>query len=79
MCPQEKMIFVNTTTIKYDDFIGHKEQLRIAPCRRCARIGKAEVMERKYTFDPSALCEMPGAITSMQKRNCGDSVVATVL
>lgn len=54
MCPQEKMIFVNTTTIKYDDFIGHKEQLRIAPCRRCARIGKDELMERKYTYDQSA-------------------------
>ena len=51
---QEEMIFVNTTTIKYDDFIGHKEQLRIAPCRRCARIGKDELMEMKYTFDQYA-------------------------
>ena len=48
MCPQEKMIFVNTTTIKYDDFIGHKEQLRIAPCRRCARIGRTDTKEIAY-------------------------------
>lgn len=54
MCPQEKTTFMNTTTIEYDDFIGHKEQLRIAPCRRCARIGKTELMKRKYKFDQSA-------------------------
>ena len=45
---------MNTMTTKYDDFIGHKEQLRIAPCRRCARIGKDELMEMRYTFDQYA-------------------------
>lgn len=40
MYPQEKITFVNTTTIEFDDFIGHKEELRIAPCRRCVRSGR---------------------------------------
>ena len=36
--PYQKIVTYETT--EYDDFAGRKEQLRITPCRRCARIGK---------------------------------------
>ena len=39
-----------TQTTEYDDFTGREEQLRIAPCRRCARIGKTDIKEMFYHF-----------------------------
>ena len=37
---ENEMKSATTRTTEYDDFAGRKEQLRIAPCRRCAKIGK---------------------------------------
>ena len=39
-----------TQTTEYDDFTGREEQLRIVPCRRCARIGKTDIKEMFYHF-----------------------------
>lgn len=47
MCPQGTYP-VRTRTTEYDDFTGHEEQLRIAPCRRCARIGRTDTKEIAY-------------------------------
>ena len=40
-----------TRTTEYDDFAGRKEQLRIAPCRRCAKIGKEIFLMRDAGSD----------------------------
>ena len=39
-----------TQTTEYDDFTGREEQLRIAPCRRCARIGKDRIDGMRMCF-----------------------------